>query len=251
MKLVSKLGLVAALIVGLALGVFGARLGAGAGTGGSLALAASERGLTGDQATAALATFVPPGEHDDYLMFASGGHSGQLHVIGLPSMHLLKTIPVFAPDAWSGYGFGSDWSMELLEEGTDLDKNDPLTWGDTHHPALSETDGDYDGRWVYINDRANGRIAMVDLRDFKTKQILDLPNMQTSHGGVFATPNTEYVHISSKTPKPVWADGFYADLSDYQEEFRGMSHWIPVDQETGRMDLEGSFQHVRDLCPVK
>jgi nitrous-oxide reductase len=129
-----------------------------------------------------------------------------MHVVGVPSMRLLKTIPVFAPDAWSGYGFGADWSMELLEEGSDPNQNEPLTWGDTHHPALSETDGDYDGRFLYINDRANGRFAMVDLRDFKTKQILDVPNMQSSHGGVFATPNTEYVHISAKTPSPIFVE---------------------------------------------
>jgi hypothetical protein len=200
-KILSNLGLVLALVAGLVVGVVGSRLGASTATGGALAAAASDRGLTGDQAEAALATFVAPGEHDDYLMFASGGHSGQMHVIGMPSMHLLKTIPVFTPDAWAGYGLGADWSMEILEEGTDPDKHDEtLLWGDAHHPALSETDGDYDGRFVYVNDRANGRIGMVDLRDFKPKQILDLPNLQTSHGGVFATPNTEYVHISAKTP---------------------------------------------------
>ena len=27
-----------------------------------------------------------------------------------------------------------------------------LTWGDAHHPALSETKGDYDGRWLFINE---------------------------------------------------------------------------------------------------
>ena len=91
---------------------------------------------------------------------------------------------------------------------------------DTHHPAISETDGMYDGRFLYINDRANGRIAMVDLRDFKTKQILDIPNLQTSHGGCFVTPSTEYVHISSMTPCPVTESG-YAPLSRYQEDFEG------------------------------
>jgi nitrous-oxide reductase len=242
MKLVSRPGLAIALVVGLILGVVGARLGAGTATGGTLALAASDRGLTGEQAEAALASFVAPGEHDDYLMFSSGGHSGQVHVIGVPSMRLLKTIPVFAPDAWSGYGFGADWSMELLEGGTDPAQNDPLTWGDTHHPALSETDGDYDGRHLYINDRANGRLAMIDLRDFKTKQIIDIPNLQSSHGGVFATPDTEYVHVSSKTPSPVWAEGGYAELSDYQEEFRGMSTFVSIDPETGRAQMDESFQ---------
>jgi nitrous-oxide reductase len=236
------LTMVLVLIAGLVFGALGARLGGGAGLGGDLAAAASERGLSGEQAEAALATFVAPGEHDEYLVFASGGHSGQMHVIGVPSMRLLKTIPVFAPDAWSGYGFGADWSMEVLGEGADPDQNDPLLWGDTHHPALSETDGDYDGRYLYINDRANGRIALIDLRDFKTKQILDIPNLQSSHGGVFATPNTEYVHISAKTPSPVWSDDGYADLEDYEDEFRGMSTFLAIDQETGRFAEGEGFQ---------
>jgi nitrous-oxide reductase len=241
-ELLSRTGLVLFLVLGLVVGVVGARLGSGVATGGSLAAVASERGLTGDEAEAALRTFVAPGEHDDYLLFASGGHSGQMHVIGVPSMRLLKTIPVFAPDAWSGYGFGADWTMELLEHGSDPDQNDPLTWGDTHHPALSETDGDYDGRFLYINDRANGRIALVDLRDFKTREIYDIPNLQSSHGGVFATPNTEYVHISAKTPSPVWSETGYADLADYEDEFRGMSTFLSIDQDTGHFIPEESFQ---------
>jgi nitrous-oxide reductase len=229
-----------ALVIGLVIGGVGARLGIGTSTGGTLAVLANERGLSGPDAEAALNTFTAPGSHDEYLMFASGGHSGQLHVIGVPSMSYLKTIPVFAPDAWSGYGFGADWSMELLAEGSDPTMNNPLSWGDTHHPALSETDGDYDGRWIYINDRANGRLAMVDLRDFKTKQIIDIPNLQSSHGGVFATPNTEYVHISSKTPAPIFTD--FADLDAYEDEYRGVSTFVSIDHSTGRGVMEDSFQ---------
>lgn len=229
-----------ALILGVVVGVAGARMGTSA-SGGSLATLASDRGLTGQEAEAALATYVAPGDYDEYLMFASGGHSGQLHVIGVPSMQLLKTIPVFSPDSWSGYGVGADFSNELLAEGSDPNKNEPLTWGDTHHPALSETEGDYDGRFVYINDRANGRLGMVDLADFKTKQILDIPNIQTSHGGVFATPNTEYVHLSSMTPAPQTEDG-YASLDNYKEDFRGVSTFVSIDQDTGKGDLDRSFQ---------
>jgi nitrous-oxide reductase len=234
--------LAAALVVGLVLGVIGGRLGTSSSTGGNLADVASARGLSGSEAEAALATFVAPGAHDDYLIFASGGHSSQMHVIGVPSMQLLKTIPVFAPDSWSGFGFGADWAEELLEGGSDPDQNDPLLWGDTHHPAISETAGDYDGRFVYINDRANGRVAMIDLRDFKTKQVLDVPNLQSSHGGMFVTPDSEYVHVSSKTPSPIFSETGYADLDDYAEEFRGVSTFLRIDQDTGRMLMDESFQ---------
>jgi nitrous-oxide reductase len=227
---------------GAAVGVVGARVGFGASSGGDLSQIASDRGLDGDQAAAALKTFVPGGApYDEYFIMSSGGHSGQVFVIGVPSMHLYKVIPVFTPDAWQGYGYGTDQGNVVLGEGSDPTKSNPLAWGDTHHPALSETEGDYDGRYLYINDRANGRIAMVDLRDFKTKQIYDVPNLQTSHGGCFVTPNSEYVHISSMSPCPVTESG-YAPLSRYKEDFRGFSTWLSIDQDTGRFQLDKSFQ---------
>ena len=100
-------------------------------------------------------------------IFASGGHSGQVYVYGVPSMRHISTIPVFTPYPATGYGF-DDESKKMLGN---------LTWGDVHHPALSETNGDYDGRWLFVNEM-NGRVARIDLRDFKTKQILGpVPNV--------------------------------------------------------------------------
>jgi nitrous-oxide reductase len=187
----------------------------------------------------ALQQFVPPGKHDEYVMIASGGHAGQVFVIGMPSMRLLKSVAVFAPEPWQGYGYGSDWSESALAdsnpEGTEL------SWGDAHHPAISETNGECDGRYAYIQDRANGRVGFIDLRDFRTKQVIAIPNIQTSHGGMFVTPNSEYVHVSSKFPEP-WPSGSYADLSEYQEKFRGASTWLKIEPETGRLNMEESFQ---------
>ncbi|MBM4420948.1 MAG: Sec-dependent nitrous-oxide reductase [Chloroflexi bacterium] len=228
---------VAALIGGTILG----RVTSGLGGGGLGEIAAS-RGLTADEAAGALKSFVAPGKYDEYVLLASGGHSGQVHFVGIPSLRLLKTVPVFTPESWAGYGQKADSGEAVLRGGSSTAKNnEQLTWGDTHHPALSETNGTYDGRWAYINDRANGRLAMIDLRDFKTKQIIDLPNMGTSHGGVFATPNTEYVHVSSMQPVPQTPNG-YAPLEQYAEHFRGMSAWIAIDPATGRGDVARSFQ---------
>ena len=69
------------------------------------------RGLTPDDIEAAVKTYHPSGMHDEYIMFSSGGHSGQIHVIGIPSMRLLKTIGVFTPEPWQGWGYGSEDSM--------------------------------------------------------------------------------------------------------------------------------------------
>ena len=235
------LAAVAVLVIGVVVGVVGARIGEESGSGGNLADVADARGLNGVQAENALKTFVPPGDYDEYYLIASGGHSGQMLVVGVPSLRVLKMIPVFTPEPWSGYGYGTTETNSLIAEGSDPSKTEPLTWADTHHPALSETNGEYDGRWVYINDKANGRIAMVDLADFKTKQLLDVPNIGTSHGGVFITPDSEYVHISSYTPIPL-NDSGYAPIEEYQDAYRGVSTWLAIDPETGRMDTERSFQ---------
>lgn len=100
-------GLIVLLVIGL---IFVLRNARGpslpAGLPADAMAVANERGLTPDDVYAALATYVPGGKQDDYVMFASGGHSGQVIAIGLPSMRILKIIPVFVPDSWSGYGFG-------------------------------------------------------------------------------------------------------------------------------------------------
>src|SRR5690606_12894825 len=90
--------------------------------------------------------------------------------------------------------------------------------------------------------RANGRIAMIDLRDFKTKQILDVPNLETSHGGVFVTQNSEYVHISTMTPTLL--DGVNPEdaLDNSADSFRGYSTFLAINQDNGRFDLDRSFQ---------
>ncbi|HET9234271.1 MAG TPA: nitrous-oxide reductase, partial [Candidatus Eisenbacteria bacterium] len=126
-------------------------------------------GLAGD---AAERVYVAPGEYDTYYAFLSGGHSGQVFVYGLPSGRHLMTIPVFTPESASGWGYDED--SKAMMGG--------ITWGDAHHPAISETNGDYDGRWLFINDMPHGRVARIDLDVFKTKQILGpLPNISANH----------------------------------------------------------------------
>ena len=65
-------------------------------------------GTQSDLAQAAIKTYVAPGDLDEYYMFASGGHSGNIYVYGLPSMRHLSTIPVFTPYPATGYGFDDE-----------------------------------------------------------------------------------------------------------------------------------------------
>jgi nitrous-oxide reductase len=158
-------------------------------------------------------------------------------VIGVPSMRLLKVIGVYTPEPWQGWGFGAEDTHQVLAEGEM--NNQPITWADTHHPALSETDGDYDGQWLFINDKANPRIAVIDLRDFETKQIVTDPLMASNHGGAFVTPNTEYVIEAAQYAAPL--DGSYAPLSEYEEKYRGAITFWKFDRDAGRLNVDETF----------
>ncbi len=182
-------------------------------------------------------------------MFSSGGHAGQIFVIGMPSMRLLKTIAVFTPEPWQGYGYGAQATMDVLAEGTV--EGYPLTWGDTHHPALSETAGDYDGDFVFINDKANARVAVVDLRDFETKQILKNPIAVSDHGGTMVTPNTDWIIEGGQYAAPLGWE--YSSLENYAEDYRGMVTMWKFDRDSGRIVPEESFAmemppYWQDLC---
>lgn len=209
---------------------------------------AAERGLTPNDIYAALKTYMPSGQLDPYIMFASGGQSGQVLVIGMPSMRILKVLAVFTPEPWQGYGFGG--STNKVIEGGYINGNE-LKWGDTHHPALSETAGEYDGGFLFINDKANARLAVIDLRDFETKQLVKNPNSIVDHGGAFVTPNTEYVVEGPQYATPLGWE--YASLDEYQEKYRGVLTFWAFDRVAGRVDVEKSFQielppYWQDLC---
>ncbi|MCG8123640.1 MAG: cytochrome C, partial [Candidatus Thiodiazotropha taylori] len=138
------------------------------------------RGLSQQDLLAAAKTYTPTGGRDEYLAFSSGGQSGQVIVYGIPSMRILKYIAVFTPEPWQGYGF-DDESKAVLAQGRIQGKD--INYGDTHHPAFSETNGEYNGRYLFINDKANPRMAVIDLHDFETKQIVVNPFMKSEHGG--------------------------------------------------------------------
>jgi nitrous-oxide reductase len=214
-------GTILAAVAGIvALGLLAGRCAPSAPKGARKGAAVS------DTAAAAMKVYVAPGDLDEYYLFASGGHSGQVYVYGLPSGRHISTIPVFTPYPATGYGF-DDESRKMLGE---------LTWGDAHHPALSETKGDYDGRWLFINDM-NARVARIDLRDFKTKQIIGpIPNVSGNHASSFVTPNTEYAVVGSRFSIPI-PKGTVAGVDKYATEYKGVVTGVKIDPQTGEMSI--------------
>ncbi len=215
---------------------FGAAGFSTSASAGALEDVMKARGLTEKDLLAAAKTYTPTGGRDEFIAFSSGGQSGHLIVYGIPSMRILKYVSVFTPEPWQGYGF-DDESKAVLAEGKINGKT--INFGDTHHPAISETDGVYDGQYLFINDKANPRMAVVDLKDFETKQIVVNPIMKSEHGGAFVTPNTEYVIETAQYPAPL-EDG-YVPLSQFNDKYRGAVTYWKFNREEGRLDPSKSF----------
>ena len=194
------------------------------------------RGLTEKDLLAAAKTYTPTGGRDEYIAFSSGGQSGQVIVYGIPSMRILKYIGVFTPEPWQGYGF-DDESKAVLAQGRIQGRD--IKFGDTHHPAFSETEGEYNGRYLFINDKANPRMAVIDLHDFETKQIVVNPFFKNEHGGAFVTPNTEYVMEAAQYAAPYGTD--FVPLEEFNEQYRGGVTYWKFDDKIGRLDPSQSF----------
>ena len=219
--------------VALGIGMAGASVAWGAET---LDDVMKRRGLSEKDILAAAKTYTPTGGRDEFVAFSSGGQSGQLIVYGIPSMRILKYVSVFTPEPWQGYGFDEE-SKAVLNAGNRDGR--PITWGDTHHPAISETDGKYDGEYLFINDKANPRLAVVSLHDFETQQIVPNPIMQSEHGATFVTPNTEYVLQATQYAAPLGGD--YVPLEQFNDKYRGAITYWKFDREAGRIDTSKSF----------
>lgn len=173
--------------------------------------------------------FVAPGEHDEQYAFISGGFSGQLSVYGIPSGRLFKIIPVFSVDGEKAYGFNEE-TKPLLETSHGF-----VPWDDSHHPDLSQTNGEIDGRWCFINANNTPRIARVSLETFETEEIIEIPNSAGNHSSSFVTENTEYVVAGTRFGVPVPQRDMPID--EYKGNFKGTLSFIKVDQEEGHMDV--------------
>ncbi len=196
----------------------------------SFACNSSKESVT--EGDAASKVYVAPGKYDEFYSFMSGGFSGQLSVYGLPSGRLFRVIPVFSQDPEKSWGY-SEETIPMLNTSHGF-----IPWDDAHHPELSQTNGETDGRWIFINGNNIPRIARIDLTLFKTVEILELPNSSGNHSSPFTTENTEYIVAGTRFSVPIPNED--VSIKEYKEKFKGTLSFIKVDPKDGNMDL--SFQ---------
>lgn len=175
------------------------------------------------------ATFVPPGEHDEFYAFMSGGFSGNITAYGLPSGRLLREIPVFSQYPENGYGY-SEETKPLLKTSFGF-----VPWDDTHHIELSQSGGEFDGRWLFVNGNNTPRIARIDLRTFETVETIEIPFVAGLHCAPFITENSEYLVSGTRFSVPIPQQDVSIDT--YAENFKGGINYVSVDPQTGEMDL--------------
>ena len=183
--------------------------------------------VTGD---AAEKVYIAPGKYDEFYSFVSGGFNGQMSVYGYPSCRLLRIIPVFSQMPENGYGF-SEESKPMLNT-----SHGYVPWDDLHHISLSTTNGEHDGRWVFANGNNTPRIARIDLKTFRTAEILEIPNSAGNHSSPYITENTEYVVAGTRFSIPVLQNED-VPINTYKDNFKGTISFISVDQTTGHMNI--------------
>ena len=184
--------------------------------------------VSGDAAEKA---YVAPGEYDEFYNFVSGGFSGQLSVYGVPSGRLLKVIPVFSVDPEKGWGY-SEETKPMLNTSHGF-----IPWDDLHHTEMSQTAGAYNGKWIFANGNNTPRLARIDLKTFRTVEILELPNSAGNHSSPYGTENTEYIVAGTRFSVPADNENGDIPINSYKQKFKGHISFVKVEPETGAMEI--------------
>ena len=175
--------------------------------------------------------YVAPGKYDEFYNFVSGGFSGQMSCYGLPSGRLLRVIPVFSVDPEKGWGY-SEETKPMFNTSHGF-----VPWDDLHHTEMSQTNGEIDGRWVFGNANNTPRVARIDLKTFRTTEIIELPNSAGNHSSPFITENTEYVVAGTRFSVPPDNANGDVPISSYKQNFKGYLSFISIGKEDGKMDI--------------
>jgi len=176
-------------------------------------------------------SYVPPGQYDEFYNFVSGGFSGQMSVYGLPSGRLFRVIPVFSVDPEKGWGY-SEETKPMLNTSHGF-----VPWDDLHHPELSQTNGEIDGKWCFGNANNTPRLARIDLKTFRTAEIIELPNSGGNHSSPFGTENSEYIVAGTRFSVPADYSNGDVPIDSYKKNFKGHISFVSVDKATGGMDI--------------
>ena len=174
--------------------------------------------------------YVPPGKYDEFYNFVSGGFNGQVSVYGLPSGRLLKIIPVFSQFPENGYGYNDETKPMLMTS------HGFVPWDDEHHISMSLTNGEQDGRWCFANANNTPRVGRIDLKTFRTMEIMEIPNAGGNHSSPFITENSEYIVAGTRFSIPM-DDQPDVPINTYKQNFRGTASFISIDPNDGHMNL--------------
>ena len=107
-----------------------------------------------------------------------------------------------------------------------------VPWDDSHHPSLSMTNGEHDGRWIFINGNNTPRIARIDLSTMTTAEIIQIPNSAGNHSSPYVTQNTEYAVAGTRFSVPIPQKD--VAIEDFATEFNGAISFIKAN-EAGKM----------------